>query len=355
MDLFSMFGVAVETPEEKETKKAKKKPSKTTKKGASKSSKKDAPKDIMYSLPITVYTGYREPFVIEVNEDKYKDGITAKQLKAEIEAICPEYQAKATSVEVNNRTAKAWTVSNSALAVRKGSVKLNKDSHMSLAGHALDFSSVMTDEECEVSLDQLQKTLGEIHPAFKYASFVIEGNYITPVFDNGKMPSTLKFPIRLCLYGRENWQITQEEYNAYLTEKGKEYTGNAVYDEAIIREMIIARYPDFEEGHLMLRYMEDENIVLVTMYVKPSTPSASTKESAKKEETFPTEDVTLSFIFNKIPLSPELFDGKKKVTKKELVDYCATIYPEYDNKNTQIRYDKERKLLIPILQGSSKG
>lgn len=354
MDFFSMFNIPVETPAEKDTKKTETKPKKTAsaKGGNKSSSKKPVKKEELYKLPITVYTGYREPFSIEANEAKYKEGITLKQLKQEIEAICPEYPAKVMLVEVDSKSSKAWAALNSMLAVRKGNLKLNKDTLISLAGHEIDHTSVMTDTECEVSIDELKKTFETVHPAFAYAGFVAEGNVITPVFDEGKMPSELKFPIRLCLYGRENWQIAQEEYNAFLTEKGNTLEGDGKYDEDMVREMITARYPDFDGDHLRLHYMDKENIVLVTMYVKPVSGATAGK---KKEELYPTEGTTLSFIFNKVPLSPELFDGKKEVSKKELISYCATLYPEYDNENTQIRYDKERKLIIPVLQGSSKG
>lgn len=354
MDLFTMYNIPVETPAEKDTKKAETKPKKkaSAKSGAKSGSKKPVKKEELYKLPIMVYTGYREPFSIEANEAKYKEGITLKQLKQEIEVICPEYPAKVTLVEVDSKSSKAWAALNSMLAVRKGNLKLNKDTLISLAGHEIDHTSVMTDTECEVSIDELKKTFETVHPAFAYAGFVVEGNVITPVFDEGKMPSELKFPIRLCLYGRENWQITQEEYNAFLMEKGNTLEGDGKYDEDMVREMVIARYPDFDGDHLRLHYMDKENIVLVTMYVKPVSGATAGK---KKEELYPTEGTTLSFIFNKVPLSPELFDGKKEISKKELISYCATLYPEYDNENTQIRYDKERKLIIPVLQGSSKG
>lgn len=355
MDLFSMFNIPVETPAEKDTKKTETKPKKTAsaKGGNKSSSKKPVKKEELYKLPITVYTGYREPFIIEANEAKYKDGITLKQVKQEVEGVCPEYPAKVTLVEVDSKNSKAWAAINGMLAVRKGSIKLNQDTQVCLAGHAIDHTSVMTDSECEVSISELQKAFAAVHPAFAYAGFVVDGNVITPVFEDGKMPSELKFPVRLCLYGRENWQITQEEYNAFLTGEGNSIEGDAKYNEDTIREMIISRYPDFAGEHLRLRYMDKENIVLVTMYVK-SVSSAATA-GKKTEELYPTEGTTLSFIFNKVPLSPELFDGKKEVNKKELLSYCATLYPEYDNANTQIRYDKARKLIIPVLQGSSKG
>lgn len=348
MDLFDLFGVEtqVQEVEKKSSKKGAKKDA-AGKKGAKKSNSQKT--EDTYALPITIYTGYREPFVIEKNDSE--DALTLAQLKERLQEKYPEYQVAYTSMIVKKTEKAARAGFNLEKGVAKGTVDLTKDTRLTLAGYDFDLTQCMSDEKCAVSIEDMQVALKKVHPGLQHMGIVKNGDQMAPVFaDKVLTTEELAFPIRLSLFGRENWMIEETAYKAFLVEKGYAKEEDSVkYDNNILKEMVIERYPDFK-GFLELQYLQDDNIVLVTMHVKEKTVSC-----AKKMEMYPTEDVTLSFIFNRVELTPDLFGGKKEVSKKELINYIATLYPEYDEKNTNIRYDKERKLLIPTIQGSTKG
>lgn len=355
MDLFEMFGIDPMTEEVATPKKAEKKSpakkSKETKAPKAAQTKKEA-KEETFELPVTIYTGYRNPLVIPEAGDGKK--VTLSVLKAKLQERFPEYRTAYTILDVDEKKHSAWASFSSTREVAKGEIEVSAGDKLTLAGHDLDLSSVMTDETCRISLEAIGDALKNQHPSLYNAGIVKDGTQMAPVFHAPVLDKELNFPIRLSLYGRENWQITQEEYNEFVVNLGNDVEGNAVFDRKTLEAMVVERYPDFA-GHLELQYLEDANIVVVTMKVKETAQSGNAKGKVKTGTMYPTEGTTLSFIFNHVELSPDLFDGKTEVNAKEMIAYCATMYPEFTEANTDLRYEKDKKLIIPVLRGSTKG
>lgn len=82
---------------------------------------------------------------------------------------------------------------------------------------------------------------------------------------------------------------------------------------------------------------------------------ASAAPAVKEEKKYPTEGTELSLMLRHIPLSPEMFAGKKEVTSEQLLNWLTPQYPEYSKDRTCFEYDEKAKLIIAILKGASKG
>ena len=105
-------------------------------------------------------------------------------------------------------------------------------------------------------------------------------------------------------------------------------------------------YAEYEGNYHIVQYGEGEYFLV---------PCIKTGIPAKKETMYPTKDVSLSFVFSRIPLSPEMFDGKEEITEKELLTYITEDFPEYGNGRSSIEYDKKNKLIIVSIKSSKKG
>lgn len=344
-DLFSMFGLAPEPV--KEEKKAAKKTEKKAAKKTEKATKVEKP----FKLPLTIVTAYREPLTMEKGTT---DTVKEVEVKKYLEKAYPEYSSLYTILEYDEGKSMVYAGFSSTYLQQKGEIELSNEHKLSLGGVDFDFSSVLEDETSKVSFEELSKALSVANPVFancgvyrSLASKQMALGFTTPELTEEVTPT---FPLRLVLFGRESWEISEEEYKAFVTARGNE--GDAFSAEAL-SDMVTEKYPELD-GHVKLLYDQENQIILVTLFVKEPKKVAGAS-STKKEELYPTEGVSLSFVFKRIELSPDMFGGKKEVTKKELQKFAGSIYPEYDNENTQFVYSKEKKMITAILVGSRKG
>lgn len=339
MDFFEMFGIQ---PDEQSVNSAKKTEKKSEKKVEKKKNENKTEKKETFKLPITIYTGFREPLVLSGDTK-----VTKEELLQKLEKSYPEYKKSYTCLEVIGD--KAWAAPADSRVQEKGTIHLTKSTKLTLAGEDIDLSGVMTDEDCMVELDELSKHLCTLHPVFENVGIVSEADQMLPVIRAPFPDSDLTFPIRLLIYGRDKWKVTEEEYEEFWRANGNE--GDVSFSVDCLKDMVAEKYPEFK-NHLELRYLQNTNIVAVVMHV---TEKKGKSSSDGKNETYPVTGTTLSFIFKKITLSPEMFGGKESVTKKELISSFADLYPEFKEDRTEIIYDKERNMLMPLLRGSKKG
>lgn len=193
------------------------------------------------------------------------------------------------------------------------------------------------------------------------------GDVYVPIPRKGQALDVTKasFPIKvvaLTLFG-EMLEIEEDDYISFIEQKGEgveaeehfvessEPESNPVSKE-VLYKVVNTYLPEYGDD-LDCSYDEEQNVLRVMHKSINSTPKTSSS-SVKKEETYPT-DAVVSLVFTKIELSSALFDGKKEITKKELVKFIGKQYPEYSLERTEIQYDKKSKLIIPILKSGKRG
>ncbi len=338
MDLFSMFGVQPEVQEE--VKKGKKKEQKAS------NPKKNKEKEKVYAVPLTIVTGNREPITMEGSAP-----VTEKAIKAYLKSVYAEYEPSMVDVEIDEKNAKVYAAFKKSILLRKGEVSLSANSRLMLGGLGYDISSLVTGEESsKVALEKVQELLADSDPVLStagiYQAIGKEILIVSPVGADFKNED-ISFPISAVLYGRERMEISREEFSAFLKETGNE---NGEFSKEAFTGFLEKRFPDMA-GHIQLAFHKESKTIIISLKVTPTVAGGS----KTKEELYPTEGTTMSFVFKRVELTPELFGGKTKVTKKELVKFAASIFPEYDSDKTQIRYEKDKKLIIPVLVGSTKG
>ncbi len=113
---------------------------------------------------------------------------------------------------------------------------------------------------------------------------------------------------------------------------------------------IESKEPTYKGGHGQLYINEKLNLVRV-LYKKKF---AAVNRTVKKETLYPA-DATLSLIYEKIQLTPEMFGGKKEVTEREIQKFLEKDRPEYSRERTKIEYDEKNRLIIATVMGGKRG
>lgn len=323
----------------------KKKPEKKTKSSSKKTVKKS--KSALIKLPVTVYTGYAEPFVIDIAAVG-KAEISEEELKKEIAKKVSSLSVS--SMAMDGKNGKYYVSVKETDVIAKGTVKATADTKLIMpdgqTGPSL--STIMSDTTCEISLDEIEKMLADVNGLRSGVKLKKRGeDYIViPDGESLEQKQEIVFPVTIEAYGRNPVVITPESYAAFMKEQGND---TANYDYKMMVEMFLRTYPDFE-GHLILKKVKDNPKVL--------TAKISIQDSAKnrsKTNMYPT-DVTVSFAgVNRVELSAEMFDGKTEITEDELIDWCHSLYPEFKKGRVVINYFKDDNLIIPMIKGSTKG
>ena len=338
LNLFDMLGIP--TPKE-ETKPEKKKKSRATK-SASKKDKENA-----YPLPLTVVTGWHEPAVIEGPGE-----VLDQSLRMKIHELFPEYTDSNMTIHVDSDKKSVYVGFKRSSILTKGTQKLASSVECCLGGERLEISNAFdgTDDQ-EVDVADISKVLAESCPIFKGCSFVM-GEILVPMFTQSALTDQkLSFPINILFFGRGTMQVTKQQYAVAFSTGGQSWDEeDGTVSAVVLMDIVLGQWNDLDARFTVLEYDQEQNMVLVTQIVGEE----ETKKTPVKDE-FSTEGTTLSVIFQKLPLSPELFGGKTSVTKKELQAYVAGIFPEYGGNNVEFLYNKETKFIVPLLRGSSKG
>lgn len=352
MSNFSFFDLIGEAaPEsftfEKEGKKTDtKKPNKkaknsvTAKKGnntkaKSKAGSLKAIENISLKETITVYTGYYQPINFSKGDFSNKEEVSAAELITALPFA--EFTAKLCKV-VKLNAENAYIV---FLDARKNN--MNKDTTLT---NSLEKPFRISLNEFEVELTQetitlelVQQAWNALHPDYERVSTFLydeETRIIVPCMDP-KLLAKREFPFELKVGEGQLVQITADYYTEVTTQEATSLNTSEI--ERFIREL----YPELE-GNFVYREVND------TLYVIP-------KVSLSKEpvvEKYPT-DSTISLTFTRIKISPDDFEGKKEVTAEEILKFVEDDYPEFSSERTSVVYEKEKNMILLILQSSKKG
>ncbi len=188
--------------------------------------------------------------------------------------------------------------------------------------------------------------------------YLVGDTYIPVPYDktNGILEN-IQFPIHiyaLTLYG-EHLDLSQDDYRSFAENHLAETPGQTAKQKtegeitgSIMEALLQTLLPEFEMD-LKISVNNDENTLQVMH--KTHTPK---KSEANKAEMFQT-NATISLVFTRLPLTPDLFHGKKEVTAKEILQYLGKKYPEYSAERTELRYDKKQNLILPILKSGKRG
>lgn len=342
-DLFSFFGVEIEEAKVEKKQEGKKGSKSKKETGSTKEVKKE-----LYQTPIVIYTGFSKPYVIEedmVDQEK----VELAKIRSVVVNAFEEFTEGLLVLKPMKEEKNAFRATfQEGKSVLKGSVELTTASRMKLGHYVYDLASVMTDVTCSVEVSVLQKLVFDTTPAFgEDCKIYHSGDVLVP----GIVPAAMKlegFPVRLTVLGREVLKITAEDYQEQLTiDSGKEAEAlDKVVPQSGVLERIIARmFPEFKGVTALKGVGVNEGSVFLKEEKDVTTPTKTL---------YPT-DYTLSLIWTKIPLTPEDFGGKDEVEEKEIFAFLGKDYPEYSKERTTLSMDKKKKLIIPILKGSTKG
>lgn len=317
-DMFEMLGLL---PEKK---KEEKKSSSTNKANGNKikSSGGSMTKDnfTLSEEGLTVVTGYYPETTIELSafEDKEAgDTVSASEVfKVAIANGLESFvEGKTKFAELKN--GKVLMVSD-GIAMTEPKKKFQGEYRILLGGYETTYDAE------EFGMDEVKKTWFTAYPEheglvdFQYDT---ERKIIVPVYKQ-KVPKESKEGV-LAIWGQEPKQFKDKK----VTDAVKELYGDL-------------------EGNYHLVITED------TYYVVPYIKSGV---ATAKEVMYPTSGVTLSLVFSRIPLNPEMFGGKEKVTEKELLKVITDDYPEYGDGRATVNYLKKEKLIVVSIKSAKKG
>ena len=338
IDLFSVFNIVIEEPVKEEVKNTK---TKSSKEKITKESKVD-----LISLPKTLFTGTFEPMVL-TKELLGSEKVSNKQIKEYLQKQHCQYDPSFTSIDIKKDIYCGFNKSN---VICKGQIQLTTASKAYVGADEFDLSSIMTDENCEVDIESICQLVHATYPMITSIGILRNKELLVIVPMNEGKP-TSNFPLHISILGRENFDISQDEYIAFLEEEGNKLEDDEelTIDENMIKLMISKRYLDFSE-HIDLQFAEGD-FVTVSLQVVEKAAKGVTTVSKK----YPTTDVVLSLIWTRINITPDDFGGKEEVEESELLAFLNSRYPEYTKERTFFEYNKEDKIIIPILKGSTKG
>lgn len=343
MDLFDMFGVQ-DVPAPQETKKAKapKKDAKGKEKGKS--------SEPAYNCPVTVLTDLGEVTVGEGKlTEKKLTALLADRLHLPADKCCLQKKGKTLLFSVNRLVVAA-----------KGVVEIGPDTKLYVGNRQqVDVSGMLESDKAKpVSFGKLGTYLADtVSPVYAqvvaFPSGEGEVTVVPGAMDVAAVKaelSKMKCSFRIGTPDGVVREIEEDYYETTLKEAGRSFDGKEIsLTVEDMTEFISREYPQFK-GCASFNACSDKNIVTVFVEAKQKLE----KKAAASEDLIPT-DATISLIFTKIPLSPEMFEGKDKVKKAEIIKVLGTMYPEYAPERTDIVYDKENKLVIPVLKGARKG
>jgi hypothetical protein len=388
IDLFQEMGIAPVEP--KKIEKSGKVTKKTETKKPNASSKQV---EVKVKLPVTVYLGYAEPYILKTEYFPGKSEITINEAHEYLSKELKSYPIGISSLQKGSGNV-LYLTHKSTYMVEKATMHLYKDTKLLLGDFSIDLSVIKTSEECNVECEVLKKLFVEMFPDYGSVGFIHSAinNVIVPTFSYPQLTQAISFPVSIGIFGRQELTITRDDYISFATKlapiskstvneddtdeeedearedenesnevnadeiesdiaakKGRSETNTILAEKDILEKMVVSMYPDFSEGHLELQWNENSKIVIAKM-----VESKEKKKSNMPEETFPT-DAMLSLVYTKFRLSPQLFGGKERVSKEELRKYVEKDRPEYSSERTNITYDKNSNYIIMVCTGSRKG
>lgn len=315
-------------------------PQKTSKQKKTGKSKETSPKakEETYSLPLILYTGYHDPIKLE---DEEKKALSQKELSEKISCAFPEYSGCLYRHDKKAGNIYAYFKPNALIT--KGRLKVTAETRMMLGNGSFDLSRITQNRDCDVDITELSKIVTEKIPLLKGAElgfyYIPEPNIIIPKLPEKGIPKTARFPVTVLLPERGMFKISKEMYEAEGIKKD-------VPDASGIAKIVEKKWPELSQGFGI--YYAQNAAILSPKF----EPADSTNP---QEELIPVVGTVISLVFAKIALTPDMFGGAEEVSKNDIIRLLSKEYPEYSKSRTEIIYDKDMGLIIPVLKGSRKG
>lgn len=325
MDQFDIFeSLGVTAPESTK----KKKPAGKDKK----------PKGQAYALPLTLYTGYHEPATLEGSG---KNELGKQELEEKIAATFPEY--KGCLYRAGKKGGCIYAYFSPDAMATGGSLEISPSTKMVLGNTCFDLSALPLGESREASTQELSRIVTEKIPLLEGAKlgfYHIQGpDIIIPKLPETGIPDGASFPVTALLPERGILEITKELYEDAGGSPGAP-------DEKGLAKAIVRNWPELAEGFSI--YFA-KNVAILSPNFAPADPPTP------QGELIPVDGTVISLVFAKIALSPEMFGGAEEVPKDDIIHLLSKEYPEYSKTRTEIIYDAQKRLIIPVLKGSRKG
>lgn len=329
MDQFDIFeSLNVELPQ---------KASKQKKSGNAKQ-KPEKAREETYSLPLMLYTGYHKPAKLDNNEKKE---LGPKELAGKIACMFPEYSK--CLYRHDRKKGNIYAYFSPDTLVTKGKLKVTGETKMMLGNGIFDLSRITKNGDCDVEISELSKIVTEKIPLLKGAElgfyYIPEPDIIIPKLPEKGIPKNTRFPVTVLLPERGMLEISKETYEA-------EGIAKDAPDASGIAKIVEKQWPELSQG-FGIYYAQ--NTAILSPKFAPDAPTGS------QEELIPVMGTVISLVFAKIALTPDMFGGAEEVSKNDIIRLLSKEYPEYSKSRTEIIYDKDKRLVIPVLKGSRKG
>lgn len=341
-------------------KKAEKKPEKKAEKKPEKSAAPKKPeKKISFPLTVIVGTGV----TIELTADEAGE---AKTMDAIVDLVCARrgYEKDVvTSKYLDER--KIIVCLNRAKAKAKGEFKIEATTVIKVGDEEYSAAEI----EGSRTKDELIKFVSKVREDKEDLPYVfIEGKEkIYALIGEAKAYGDVRLPVKVIdIYGNAI-VITEEdlkdvklpdETDAEGEEEDVVVTDGEVEVEAIKKLVFESeRYATSREALTLYRPNEpkkDENVLYLALDTVLAYTAPNSSEP-KKPTMYPT-NATISLLFTRIPLTPEMFGGKKEVEAKEIFAVLQKEkHEEFTESRARLRYDKDGNFIFPEMKSSTKG
>lgn len=338
--------------------------------GEKKGAKKGA-QPARYRLPVTLHSNYTEPVVI--GGEGFPEEMTESEILKEARerhGCFKNFTAEALDEKTMLLVPQAYN------CVKKGILKITDELEVRFGDDAMDISPIAEGIK-EIPYEKLARYASE--QAGTGIDLLHEGSTVTLLYsmDGSGSIENLKFPVTAVLGANTSITVQEDEFREFVSgmnRKGESAADNedggdededpendATPEEtaATAKGLLTAdnflrfvesKEPTYKGGHGQLYINEKLNFVRA-LYKKKFTAL----NKAEKKETLYPSDATLSLIYEKIQLTPEMFGGRKEVTERDIQRYLEKDRPEYSKERTKIEYDEKHKLIIATIMGGKRG
>lgn len=327
-NIFDMLGIVNPAKEEEKKKEAEKKAKAEEKKkktAAKKSVNSNVSTIKIEKDGFSVITGYYPEIMIEPSElEEGKETLTVTELLKVLEKkhVSSFIDGHVKLAEIKADKGKKYLLTSDGLSMSFPKKGLSGEYQIILGG----FETAISGES--ISMDDVKEMWTTHYPEHKGIvdfQYDEDRHIIVPVFKQKKVTSG-KATGTVSIWGQEPHSFTDEKV------------------EEVVKKLYS---PLFMENYHIVASPE-EGQYFVVPYIK-------TGAATPKTQMYPTEGVTLSLVFKRIELSPEMFGGKSEVTEDEILKLVAKDFPEYGNGRAAVTYLKKEKLIMVSIKSSKKG
>lgn len=384
-NLFEMMGIEMPADEtKKENKKAEKKPAEKKPEATPVKKKKMDSVD----LPVTVITGYGKKFTLSDTAfpGKKPEDVVLEDVRQVVQNMIPGLNnALVRAARKDDRT--VYITVNPSFVQKKGNLSLKEETKCFLYDKEFSLEDVKSDKECEVDVNAIKEHVKSIFPGYEFdVAYSSIGQLVSLLPGSEDAENKLVLPVTVKVFGREDIVLTAADFKTKNAVAATEETddaeeegmpdeteGSEVADETSagatalpvstvskkeVENKVLQKYPDFKDCLQLFKGVQEANVAgscVIARFV-PLKMTSEQSASEKKDKLYSTEGSTLSLLFHRFELTPEMFDGKKEVSSKEITKFLRKNgYPEYEDSRTFIIYDEKTKTILPHINGSGKG